>query len=191
MLPVITPDEDLALRLLQYRARAGKHGDGFMPIPPLNEHGLLPAGLHDCTLAEILEAFGQNRWVVDEASETHREVLCPRRRQLFARLEIFLNDLRRVGLPVVVLVNGSFVTAKPDPNDVDLVVVLPADHDFVRGLPPQEYDLLSKRRLRGAGYPFDLFVVADGNVAYQKAIQLYQRVRDHEELIKGLLRVKP
>jgi hypothetical protein len=162
-----------------------------MPIPPLNEHGLLPPGIHDYTRAEILEVFGQNRWVADEASETRREVLCPHRRRLFDRLEAYLGELRRTGMPVVVLVDGSFVTAKPDPNDVDLIVVLPADHDFTRNLPPQEYDLLSKRPLRAAGYPFDLFVVAEGDAGFRQAVQLFEQVRDREELVKGLLRVKP
>jgi len=29
-----------------------------MPIPALNEHGLLPAGIHDCTLDELKSRFG-------------------------------------------------------------------------------------------------------------------------------------
>jgi len=29
-----------------------------MLIPVLNEHGLLPVGLHDCTFAELREKFG-------------------------------------------------------------------------------------------------------------------------------------
>src|SRR5205085_823586 len=140
---------------------ANRAGDESMPIPSLNEHGLLPPGIHDCTLSEIRAVFGQNQWVVDEAAETYREILSPHRRNLSMRLEAYFSELRRVGLPVVVLVDGSFVTGKPDPNDVDLVVVLPADHDFSRSLPPQEYALLSKRQLRAAGYPFDVFVVAE------------------------------
>lgn len=122
-----------------------------MPIPNRNEAGLLPVGIHDCTFAELEAAFGQNPWVQDPQSESRRELLCPRRSSLCARLQAYLEELRRVGIDAEVLVDGSFVTAKPDPNDIDRIVVLPANHDFSRGLSPQEYNLLSKRRLRASG----------------------------------------
>jgi hypothetical protein len=103
-----------------------------MPIPPLNDHGLLVPGIHDCTFPELEAMFGQNRWVQDPQSESRRERLCPNRGRLCERLASYLADLHRVGLEVEVLVGGSFVTDKPDPNDIDLVVVLPAGHDFTR-----------------------------------------------------------
>jgi hypothetical protein len=90
-----------------------------------------------------------------------------------------------------IVVNGSFVTAKPDPNDVDLIVVLSAKHDFSRDLPPIEYNLLSGRRLRAAGYPFDVLIVPEGGTAHEKAVELFQQVRDRDDLIKGLLRIRP
>ena len=103
-----------------------------MPIPNLNEHGLLPVGIHDCTFQELEEQFGQDRWVKAPESSSVREVLRQQRGRLCARLADYLAEVRRVGLEVEVLVDGSFVTDKPDPNDVDLIVVLPADHDFTR-----------------------------------------------------------
>jgi len=30
-----------------------------MPIPDYDEHGLLPPGVHSCTLAELKERFGR------------------------------------------------------------------------------------------------------------------------------------
>jgi hypothetical protein len=162
-----------------------------MPIPKLDENGLLPVGIHDCTFAELEAEFGQNHWVADEASETRREVLCPHRGRLCDRLRVYLAELRSVGFDVEVLVNGSFVTIKPDPNDIDLIVVLPAGHDFSRALPLREYNLLSRRRLREAGYPFDVLVAAEGDTAYETALRLFRRVRDRDDLSKGLLRVRP
>jgi hypothetical protein len=162
-----------------------------MPIPDFNEHGLLPAGIHDCDFQELEVKFGQNRWVQDPHSESRREVLCPQRRELCARLEKYLQALRRVGLPVEILVNGSFVTDKPNPNDIDLIVVLPSAHDLSGTLSPQAYDLLSKRRLRASGYPFDVFVVVSGSTVYETALRLFQQVRDRGDLSKGLLRVRP
>lgn len=29
-----------------------------MAVPVLNEHGLLPAGVHDCTVSQVEERFG-------------------------------------------------------------------------------------------------------------------------------------
>jgi len=89
------------------------------------------------------------------------------------------------------VINGSFVTAKPDPNDIDLIVVLPTGHDFSRDLPSAEYNFLSGRRLRAAGYPFDVLVVAAGGAAHERALELFQQVRDRKDLNKGLLRVRP
>ena len=162
-----------------------------MPIPNLNEEGLLPVGIHDCTFPELETAFGQNWWVQDPQSESRREVLSPQRNSLCARLLAYLEELRRVGIDAEVLVDGSFVTAKPDPNDIDLIVVLPADHDFTHSLSPREYNLLSKRRLRASGYPFDVLVVARGGTAYETALHFFQQVRGRDDLTKGLLRVRP
>jgi hypothetical protein len=158
-----------------------------MPIPPLNEHGLLAPGIHECTFSELEAMFGQNRWLQDPQSESRRETLCPNRGRLCERLA----DLHRVGLDVEVLVDGSFVTDKPDPNDLDLIVVLPPGHDFTCELPLREYNLLSKRRLRESGYPFDVFVVARGDSLHTEALGLFRQVRDRPDLTKGLLRVKP
>jgi hypothetical protein len=154
-----------------------------MAIPALNEHSLLPTDIHDCTLEEMVEPFGQNRWVDNKLREC--------RSRLFFRLCDYLNEFRRTGLPGWLLIDGSFVTGKPKPGDIDLVVVLPASHDFSQELRPIEYNVLSKRRVRQNGYPFDLFVVAEGSTQYQEVVRFFHQVKDRPELTKGFLRVKP
>ena len=79
-----------------------------MAIPELNDDGLLPEGLHECSLGEILERFG-------------RFQQSDRRRRLGQRLQEFLGDVGSTGLAVAVVIDGSFVTGKPEPNDIDLV----------------------------------------------------------------------
>src|SRR5262245_49544671 len=162
-----------------------------MPIPKLTEHGVLPDGIHDCTLQELEEAFGTNRWMQDPNSESRREVLCPQRRQLFEVFSRYVEEFRTSGLVVVLLVDGSFVTDKPDPNDLDLIVVFPLHHDFTAKLPPRTYDLVAKQRLPYRGYRFDVFFVADGSPQYKEAFALFRRVRDRPGLQKGILRVRP
>jgi hypothetical protein len=57
----------------------------------------------------------------------------PQRVRLFGRLEELIRAMQLSGLFETLLVDGSIVTAKPAPNDIDLVAVLRAGHDFERG----------------------------------------------------------
>jgi hypothetical protein len=129
--------------------------------------------------------------VEDQHSESRREVLSSQRSRLCSRLRDYLARLSGLSFVVKeVVINGSFVTAKPDPNDIDLILVLPQGHDFSKDLPVAEYNLLSGRILRAAGYPFDVLIVAAQGTAHEKALELFQRVRDKKDLIKGLLRLR-
>jgi hypothetical protein len=146
-----------------------------MPIPALNHHGLLPPGIWDCTLAELRERFG-----VFSGSD-HRA-------RLFARLENLFQTMQRSGLFEALLVDGSFVTAKPAPNDIDLVAVLLPGHDFERDLPMSEYALVSRTLLRRR-YGFDV-VIAERNSALCKTyVEFFSRVRDNPDASKGMLRL--
>lgn len=127
-----------------------------MPIPPLNAIGLLPAGIHDATLDAVRERFGA----------FHRS---DRRVQLFSRLEQLLASLRRSKLFVAVIVDGSFVTAKPQPEDVDLIIILQRDHDWKADLGPSDYALVSRSALRRK-FDFDVLLAADGGGDYDDTL---------------------
>ena len=79
-----------------------------MPIPSLDTDGLLPSGLHRATLGEILERFS-----------TGSEL----RRELGTRLDQIVALARHVRARRM-LVDGSFVTSKLDPGDLDVVIWL-------------------------------------------------------------------
>ena len=51
----------------------------------------------------------------------------------------------------------SFVTAKPAPNDIDVVSVLRPGHDFERDLPMSQYALVSRAALHRR-FGFDVIV---------------------------------
>lgn len=96
-------------------------------IPPLNKEGYLPRGLHPATVEEIRARFGKE----SELRRVQMESL------------LWLVELaRRAGVQRIV-VNGSFVTDKLEPNDVDCVLLIgagfPRDEavaaDLMRGLP--------------------------------------------------------
>ena len=80
-----------------------------MSIPQFDQHGDLPVGLHAATLEEVVERFGQG---------THQ-------RQAVAQRLLRIHELARAtgGIQRFILF-GSFVTAKPTPNDVDIVLVM-------------------------------------------------------------------
>src|SRR5215831_17889288 len=63
----------------------------------------------------------------------------------------------RVDSSKAMLVDGSFVTSKPVPNDIDLLAVLRPGHDFERDLPISECALVSRGLLRRR-FGFDVIV---------------------------------
>jgi len=92
------------------------------------------------------------------------------------------------GAVEMVLMDGSFVTAKPDPNDIDLVIVLPASHDFSANLPAAQYDVLAQKRVRKR-FGFDILVVKNSSESLEHAIAFFQQVRQRPDLQKGLLEI--
>lgn len=79
-----------------------------MPIPSLDKHGLLPSGVYDCSLQEISEVFATNK---------HRG-------QLFGNLLSCLHNEIRPLFDSPIYINGSFVTDKDHPEDVDVALEL-------------------------------------------------------------------
>jgi hypothetical protein len=92
-------------------------------IPAFDHDGLLPDGVHDATLDEVGDRFGRFQ-------ETDR------RAGLFASLRGFVSDLSAESLVEEIILDGSFVTAVANPNDIDLLLVLREDHDVDAELRP-------------------------------------------------------
>jgi response regulator of citrate/malate metabolism len=72
--------------------------------PEFDSNGDLPAGIHQATLTEVMRHFGTGT---------------SQRRVVAQRLERIYNLARSTGRLARFVVFGSFVTAKPDPNDVE------------------------------------------------------------------------
>jgi hypothetical protein len=83
-----------------------------MDIPSLDPQGLLPPGIHECSLAQIISTFGRT------GVEHRRTFLC-------GRLEEFLPWVRSVNCFRSLFIDGSFVTDKEEPNDIDMLLELP------------------------------------------------------------------
>ena len=83
-----------------------------MALPTLNFQGDLPEGLHKANLAEIIERFGSG----SEARQDATAVL-----QLIHQLATKTGKLERF------VIFGSYITAKAEPRDVDVVLVMKDD----------------------------------------------------------------
>jgi len=86
------------------------------------------------------------------------------------------------------IIDGSFVTAKPDPNDIDLILVLAPLHDLRADLLPTQYNLVSRKSVRRR-YGFDIIAVRENTPEYDEALAFFQQVRGQRALRKGLLRL--
>jgi hypothetical protein len=146
-------------------------------IPPFNDQGLLPDGIHDCAMDEAAQRFG-----AFQSSD--------RRPQLWARFTEFMREVKACGLIDAVLVDGSFVTATSDPNDIDLILVVSAGYDFAVDFQPNEYNILSKR-LVNRRFGFDLLVARAGSEEYRRYMGFFQQVRLEPGRKKGILRIWP
>jgi len=95
---------------------------------------------------------------------------------------------RNTGLVSSIIVNGSFVTGKPDPNDIDLILVLPIGHEFSAELRPFEYNVLSRRHVR-KHHGFDILLAEEGQPELTEYIEFFTQVRGVPGRHKGLVRV--
>jgi hypothetical protein len=146
-----------------------------MAIPGLDERGFLPAGVHDASMAEVVERFGQFQ-------QTDRRVA------LRAQLEAFLEEARGTGLVASLILDGSFATSKPEPGDIDLIVVLREGIDASADFRPDQYNVLSARRVK-ARYPFDVFHAVEGSETLRSAVEFFAQVTGRPGLSKGMVRV--
>ena len=149
-------------------------------LPELAD-GVLPEGVHDATLEEVQTAFG-------------RFQRSDRRIRLTETLRRFVEEARRSGLVEAIILDGSYVTAKEEPSDIDLLVEVRPEIDQSASLRPFEYNVVSRRAVR-RDYHFDLFVGKQGDQAYQDALKLFARVRTDDSNFqsarqaKGMVRV--
>lgn len=146
-----------------------------MAIPILDAEGFLPTGIFDCSFSEVRDQFG--RFQGSDA-----------RPKLFTQLEILLATMRNARLFRALLIDGSFCTAKTNPNDIDLIAVLKPGHDFERDLPMSEYGLVSRTLLRRR-FGFDVIVAEEASSLYKTYVEFFSCIRDNPEKKKGLLRL--
>ena len=86
-----------------------------MALPNLNDAGELPIGIHQATIDEVIAQFG--------SGTLQREIVT-------ARLQRIYQFAKDTGSLQQLIVFGSYITAKPEPNDVDVVIIFTDDFDL-------------------------------------------------------------
>jgi hypothetical protein len=132
-------------------------------IPECSDDGYLPAGIHPATLDEIKDRFGRE-------SEL--------RRAQMESLRWLVDLARRAGVRRIV-VNGSFVTDKLEPNDVDCVLLIGSNF-------PE--DVLVESELL-AGLPFINLELVDSEAFQQFTERTF--ASDRNLIPKGMVEVVP
>lgn len=141
-----------------------------MPIPRLRENGLLPEGIHRATLDEVRERFGTTS---------------DRRRELMRRVEEWF-EMAHAIQALRFLLDGSFVTEKDSPNDVDAVMLLPADfQQRINRSDPVAWEFEHCVRYET---PPELFV-AYSEPRWNFLVEFFSRTRGPNDCRKGLVEV--
>jgi hypothetical protein len=146
-----------------------------MPIPALTADGYLPEGIHDCTLQELADRFGQFQRT-------------DARSALFRRLEVFVRDVAGTGFFTAIIIDGSFVSGVDEPNDIDLILVLKSSHDFAAPTRPFEYNIVSRHQVRRR-YRFDVLIGKEHSEQLARHIAFFAGVRDNDSIHKGMVRL--
>jgi hypothetical protein len=105
--------------------------------PDFNDKGDLPPGIHQATLAEVIDHFGKDT---------------PQRRIIARRLEHIYTLAVRTGHLARFIIFGSFVTAKPDPGDIDIFLLMEDSFDAgqLSGETALIFDHLAAQNYEGA-----------------------------------------
>jgi hypothetical protein len=140
--------------------------------PPFDANGDMPAGIYPASLAEVRQHFGT----------------ATLRRQLMARrLERIYNLARSTGLLARFVVFGSFVTAKPEPNDVDIFMLMEDAFDWqqIKGEVAIIFDHTAAQQVEGASVFWIRRMAAIGGE--EEAIRDWQHTRANNR--RGIVEV--
>ncbi len=146
-----------------------------MPIPALQENGLLPEGIHDCTIEEISERFG-------------RFQTSDMRPRLNSGLVKYLEELKEANIGKYLIVDGSFITCKDEPNDIDVLLVAKDDYVPTEEMPPFKKNAASSKYINKY-HKLDFHFGWDGDNTSLEYLALYQDVKSQPGIKKGILKI--
>ncbi len=133
--------------------------------------GSVPEGVAVCSEAEVVLRFGS-------ASR--------RRRRLVLRLRRWLELGRQVGAQRL-LVDGSFVTAKEEPHDIDSMILLP--ENFMQQLAQEYAPALELEAMLLTRRPEEIFAAED-ETDWEEWVDFFCQTREPDRRRKGLVEIR-
>ena len=109
-----------------------------------------------------------------------------RRRRLTIRVRRWIELARQIG-SLRLLIDGSFVTSKIEPGDVDSVILLPAD--FTEQIANGVQAALELEEMLLTNRPEEIFAAEDA-LDWKEWVDFFSRTRRLDGLQKGLVEVE-
>ena len=140
-------------------------------IPLFDADGYLPVGLYLADEAEATFRFGSTS---------------ARRRRLVMRLRRWIMLAKQVGAKRF-LVDGSFVTDKPEPEDIDAVILLP--RDFSGQIEQGKESAIELEQMLLTRRPEELFAAEDES-DWDEWFEFFTRTHEADGRRKGLVEIQ-
>ena len=142
-----------------------------MELPDFEADGYLPPGVHLCDEPDVIQRFGSSNLF---------------RRRLCVRVETWLALARSIRAKRF-LIDGSFVTAKEEPNDVDAVIWLPENFHDQLALREEPAQLVAQMIV--TRYPEELFPAYDAD-DWHEWVESFSRTRESVDHRKGVVEIR-
>lgn len=142
-------------------------------IPEFRNSGLLPVGVHETTIVELEKVFAKTI----------------QRRKLFNGLLVLIEDLKTMGCKAI-YIDGSFVTNKRLPNDIDVcwedegIDIDKVEIDF-----PILFDLDPPRAAQKSKYCCDVFPSCFQANSFKIYRDFFQ-IDKESNAVKGILKIE-
>ena len=146
-----------------------------MALPAFNEFGDLPEGVYQVTYVDVISRFGSGS---------------PQRENVTARLERIWNLAVKTGGLERLVLFGSYVTNKVDPEDVDVILVM--RDEFVLAGCPEESLVLFDHAKADAEIGASIFWIRPAMLLMETLehfIAGWQQTRDHRR--RGIVEIRP
>lgn len=142
-----------------------------MSLPSFREDGWLSEGHHAALWAEVVLRFGGKPG--------------SRRERLTARLTDFRDALQAAGISGTILLDGSYISEKPEPGDFDILLIGPAEIQIRKDAEPDLARILDAADAEERGY--SLFFIPDNSLARSLLSTLWDFSK--EGVAKGVVEI--
>lgn len=138
-----------------------------MSLPNFTNSLWLPPGVYPVSWSDISNSFSGQ--------------IGSKRHTVFSKLEKWVSDLRTLGVKGRLILDGSFISNKPDPSDFDCVLIVASETTHLLN-DPQVADLVDYQRLKIRGFGDIFYFTEDalttGSQLLQNVHEIFARDKD-------------